>query len=174
MTWFRKECEQLVTLVKTPEKFYETQLAETDLKNARQFYVFILGVKGVVTLFEVFLLDFSNLNALFLISIVVSSVIIWGFGYLGAGVLHLFAKLVGGRGNYKRSFQIYVYGSALGLLIGRLPILGLAGYLYGIYLTFLAMHVLHKISKKRALLLFVLIFLSAFVLQAFSFNIVGV
>ena len=174
VVWFRRESEQLVTLVKTPEKFYKTQLEETNLKKARRFYIFILGVKIVVTFCEVILLSFSDLNALFLISIVVSSVIIFGLGYLGAGGLHLFAKLVGGKGDYKSSFQIYVYGSAPGLLIGRLPILGMVGYLYGIYLTFLAIQILHRISKKKAFLLFVLIFLSALLLQAFSFSVAGV
>jgi len=174
LTWFSRESEQLVALVKTPEKFYKTQLEEPNLKKARRFYVFILTAKIVVTLCEVLLLSFSDLNALLLISIVISSVIIFGLGYLGAGVLHLFAKLIGGKGEYKRSFQIYVYGSAPGLLVGRMPILGLVGYIYGIYLTFLAIHILHKISKKKTLLLFVLIFLSAFALQAISFSIAGV
>lgn len=173
-TWFGRESEQLIALVRTPKKFYKSQLEETNLKKARRFYIFILIAKAMVTLFEVLLLSFSDLSALLLISIVISSIIIFALGYLGAGVLHLFARLVGGKGGYKRSFQIYVYGSAPGLLVGRMPIVGLVGYIYGVYLTFLAIHVLHKISRKKALLIFVLIFLSAFLLQAISFSIAGI
>ena len=73
--------------------------------------------------------------------------------YLGAGVCHLLVLLLaGGRhAGFNATFKAYAYSSAASLL-AWVPVAGYAASLYGLYLLFVGLRELHRISPARAAL----------------------
>jgi hypothetical protein len=72
--------------------------------------------------------------------------------FLDAALLHLFmVKFVDGTGSYESTFRVVCYASAVSL-VSWVPIVGLVGQLYEIYLAALGMSVVHRASMGRTLL----------------------
>ena len=71
--------------------------------------------------------------------------------FLGAGWLHIFAKLLRGKGNYSATYKAIVYADTPSLLFGWIPIAGAIISLYSIYLTLVGISKLHEISMARAI-----------------------
>ncbi|MEM5777597.1 MAG: Yip1 family protein [Candidatus Aenigmatarchaeota archaeon] len=70
--------------------------------------------------------------------------------FIGAGVFHIFAKILGGRSNYNGTFQAYVYGFTPAILLGWIPYIGIIGLIYGVYIFVRGISFIHEISMSKA------------------------
>lgn len=103
--------------------------------------------------------------------------------FVSAGIIHLLAKLLKGKGDYSATYKACIYGATPTYLLGWIPFVGWIPTLYSIYLTMKGISKLHTVSMIRAfvivfviplILLFILlvgIFLLFFL--AFSWHFIG-
>ncbi len=72
--------------------------------------------------------------------------------FLDAALLHLFVvKFVDGTGSYESTFRVVCYASAVNL-VSWVPLVGLVGQLYEIYLVALGASIVHRAGMGRTLL----------------------
>jgi hypothetical protein len=72
--------------------------------------------------------------------------------FVDAALLHLFmVKFVDGTGSYESTFRVVCYASAVSL-VSWVPLVGLVGQLYEVYLAALGMSVVHRAGMGRTLL----------------------
>src|SRR3989338_7305919 len=135
--------KKIESIIKTPVKFFNQAKNEKNLKDAFFYY----GLLSLVSMFgfsAVYFFAYSSLMAipyanllgipsqdfnpitnyfLSLISIFISTFII-----------HLFVRLLKGKGRYVETFKAYAYGSTPSLLLGWVPVIGIVFGLWSIYL----------------------------------------
>jgi len=73
----------------------------------------------------------------------------WGFLFVGAGILHLFVKLFGGKGPYRETFQAVAYASAPAVFNG-IPIIGYFAPIYIVVLQVIGINKRQKLSVGRS------------------------
>jgi len=122
------------------------------------------------------MMSFSVISGFFVISYLLGI----GFFFLGVGILHLWIKIWGGKGNYAKTFQISAYAETPTYLIYTLIFIGyLIGYLTGEfglfyrYLGYTLMFIgavyslillmigtahMHKISRAKTILMYAIPF----------------
>ena len=84
--------------------------------------------------------------------------------FVGSGIIHLFIKLVGGKGDCQKTFKAMVYSSTPSLLLAWIPYIGPLFSLWALYLAIKGVSILHDISMGRAFLaVFLLPFILAFI-----------
>ena len=71
--------------------------------------------------------------------------------FLGASILHMFAKMFNSTEKFKDTYAIYSYGSLPYALIGWIPYVKMVGLIYGVYIQFIALQKGHYFSKKKAI-----------------------
>jgi hypothetical protein len=80
-----------------------------------------------------------------------------GLVFLGAGILHVWLMLWGGKAEYEKTFQLYIYSSTPSLLFGWIPILGALVWFYDLGLLIIGTPYTHKdISQHRAVWVYVI------------------
>jgi hypothetical protein len=78
-----------------------------------------------------------------------------------AGFIHLFIRLLGGKGSYSFTYKGIVYASTPSLLLGWIPYVGFIPGIYAFYLELKGLSKLHQIGMGRV---FVAIFVVPFLL----------
>lgn len=81
--------------------------------------------------------------------------------FIGAGVVHLFVRLLGGKGKYSDTYKAVTYASTPSLLLGWIPFIGAIFGIYSFYLNLKGLSKLHLISMGRV---FVAVFVVPMVL----------
>ena len=93
--------------------------------------------------------------------------------FVSVGIIHLFVKLMKGKGDYGATYKALIYASTPSMLLGWIPYIGTIIGLYTLYLELKGVSILHKIGMGRALLavlvipvvvIFVLVFAVAYLL----------
>jgi hypothetical protein len=79
-----------------------------------------------------------------------------GFVFLVAGLLHVWILIFGGKADYTKSYQLYVYSHTPSYLLGWIPFLGFFAGIYSLILLILGTEKMHDISRKRAILMYVI------------------
>ncbi len=79
------------------------------------------------------------------------------FSFIWAGIVHIFTRIVRGKGKYADSYKAIVYGATPTLLLGWIPFVGFVANLYSLYLQLKGISKLHQISMLRALVAIVVI-----------------
>ncbi len=79
---------------------------------------------------------------------------IWVF--IGAGILHIWFKIFGGKASYQKTFQLYVYSHVPEILLGLLPILGMILWIWTMVLLVIGSQKTHKLTKNKAILIIVI------------------
>ncbi len=72
---------------------------------------------------------------------------------IGTAVLHGWIKLFRGKGNFVKTFQLNVYAMVPATLFGWVPIASLVASFYGMYLTILGIEALHKVTRRKAVII---------------------
>lgn len=93
----------------------------------------------------------------------------WTGLYIGAGMIHLFVLLLGGKRDYEETFKVYSYSFAP-MLIGFIPVLGSLARIYSLALTIMGVHVRQKLSVGKAI---AAVLLPAAVFILFIFSMMG-
>ncbi len=92
-----------------------------------------------------------NLGAAWLPLLIVGSYIMLHVGFwIGTTVLHLFFKIVGGKGSYAQTAQVFAYSASPRLVFGWIPVIGGLASIWTIVLYFISSMKVHKIGGGRA------------------------
>ena len=171
-----------------PSRFFDSIKPEQGIEAPLRF-AFVLY--AVVTLFfavvlfllssviMAFLVPFigqsSALIALGLSSILVIGVFLFMIvsGFVGAGILHVFVRLLRGKGNYTESYKSVAYSQPpiiFMMILGMVPVIGIAFLavfsIFEAYVLIVGISRLHEISKKRALTTLLIPSITAIILIA--------
>ncbi len=125
------------------------------------FAVVLFLLSSIIMAFLVpFIGQSSILDALGLSSILIIGMFLFMIisGFVGAGILHVFVKLLRGKGNYTATYKSVVYSQSpiiLMMILGMIPVIGIAFLavfsIFEAYVLIVGISRLHEISKKRAL-----------------------
>jgi hypothetical protein len=78
------------------------------------------------------------------------------FSFVAAGVLHVWILIFGGKGNYSKTYQLFVYSRTPGFIIGWIPFVGLIAWIYDLVLLIIGTQKVHSISKLKSILMYVI------------------
>ncbi|MBI4150112.1 YIP1 family protein [Candidatus Woesearchaeota archaeon] len=167
--------EKAGKVCKTPTAFFTANRQEKGMKEAMQ-YMFVLGfLFSLLTVTMNALLAGKKAFATYqnLVLFVLGAQLVLAYLFLiilffvEAGLVHLFARLFGGKATYKDTYRIIIYGDTPSLLFGWIPVLGILAFVYSIYIHIVGVRIFHRLSRgmaSLAVLLSVLIMLSALVM----------
>lgn len=171
--------QELKTVLIHPGEFFEKVKDEKRYELPLRFYFFIiiLQIVSIVFLYFLGLFEFPSLpligslgtgwmlllsGIVILMVIVVFLLTIIGT-FIGAGILHIFAKIFGAKGGYHNTYKAFVYSTAPAIFSGFLYLnfgdmwLKLIMFLpfsaWGFILLVKGLSKLHNISGKRAFLI---------------------
>lgn len=86
---------------------------------------------------------FGDFFMLFILMLI--CVFIWG------AILHVFAYLLGGRGNISRSIKVALYSSTPLMLLGWIPVLGIFGWIWVGALNVVGLHQYQDLGEGKAI-----------------------
>ena len=78
--------------------------------------------------------------------------------FLWAGLLHGWILIFGGKENYEKSYQLYIYAKTPQFILGWIPLFGLFAWIYYVVLLIIGTQRVHGISQKKAILMYVIPF----------------
>jgi hypothetical protein len=88
-------------------------------------------------------------------AIVLASVIGYFLGlalsFVGAGILHIWIMIWGGKAPYTKTYQLAVYSGTPSMLFGWIPFIGMFAGIYALILLILGTPKTHNISMKKSL-----------------------
>jgi len=128
----------------------------------------IFSVMGLIGSGNVFGLIFGTAGMVMvvlgiLIGLPVILLMSWLMLFAGAGIIHLFVLLLGGKQGYVETFKVLAYSTAPALF-GFIPLIGHAAAIYSIILQVFGIHKRHKMSMGRAVAVILLPLAILFVL----------
>lgn len=155
-----------------PQKFFQRIQKEKGLKKAFIYFAILFLFSTILSflfsllmmpLYQQILASLSlNIPTLQYSSgwVVLNQAISYLVGLLGsfiiAGLLHVWLLIFGSRAEYEKTYQLYVYSRTPVFLFGWIPILGFIASIYGLVLLIIGTMQLHKISKTKAILIYVI------------------
>jgi len=150
--------EKAKLVLTKPSKFFEGVKKEEGVQPAFTYFAVISLVNLVLGTAASYLFLRSLLGtSVSLPTLIVSYVISLLFAFVVAGILHVWIKLFRGKGNYAKTFQLYVYSDTPKMLIGWIPFIGsLIGSVYGLILLIIGGEILHGFSRRRSIFVFVI------------------
>jgi len=158
-----------------PSEFFEAVKSEEDIGKPLKFAAIMAFIFAAIFSILLFMIGFillqlfllipgfsalgSLLTALGTLMIILIGAFIWIFfiamTFVGAAVIHVFAKIVGGEGNYTATYKAYAYSLST-LIFMWIPFVNIIFVFLEIYIIIVGLSKLHGISKKRALLALIL------------------
>lgn len=166
--------QRILQILLDPVYFFSKHEPEIGLKRAFSSYAFLLlfsVILGSVTnyyfldyyykillsFFDVqnFSLPKYNLLGILLTSLL-SYPIMLAFSFLTALILHSYCKLFGSRAPYSKSYQLFAYSQVPKLVLGWIPFIGILVSLYTIVLLIIGTEHIHKFSRKKSVLIYII------------------
>ena len=159
--------EKVKAVILQPGKFFERVRGEKDIWTSFK-YVAILSLVSLVVGIIGYSMNFGSalsgiatyvpMLASFSASIgigsaIVSYIISLAMTFVSAGIIHIIAKLLNGKGNYTATYKAMAYSSTPSLLLGWVPWIGIIAYLYSLYLGIVGVSKLHSVSMLRSILI---------------------
>jgi hypothetical protein len=165
--------EKVKSVLFQPTKFFEGLKKEKGVKTAFTYFIilsfinFVLGIIVTMT-FQKYMYGFWNrmygmafpmpaqtLEFLvlfpfiwYLVGILLSFVI--------AGLLHVWILIFGGKEDYSKTYQLYIYSGTPGYVFGWIPFISVFAWLYSLMLLILGTQKVHGIEKNKAILMYVI------------------
>lgn len=93
---------------------------------------------------------------------------VWG------AVLFVWLKIWKANGTYGDAYRLYVYSRTPSYLLGWVPFVSIAAWLYSLYLMILGTHVIYKMSLRRSAIIFITPLVLFFVLLFIAVSALGV
>lgn len=162
--------EKVRTVVMSPTEFFSRIKSEEGVGKAFAYYAILSLISlavGIIaftfnmpflsplgSLFQFFplLSQYTTLAGMIGLILPVGIYIIGLIGvFIGAAFVHLFIRLLGGKGDYSMTFKAVVYSATPSLLLGWIPYVGVIPGIYSFYLYLKGLSMLHLISMKRVL-----------------------
>ena len=96
-------------------------------------------------------------SKIFLIIVAILSYIVGlGLSFVGAGILHGWILLWGGKADYTKTYQLSVYSSTAYMVLGWLPVIGLLARIYDLYLLIIGTTKMHDLSLNRSIWMYLI------------------
>lgn len=169
---FTEILNKIKKILVDPKGFFESNKKDTSVETALKFNAILLIVSVVTgALFTSAIIkplaNISGVNSNISISSLILGYIMALVGtFIAAGIMHLWIKLFGGKGDYVKTFQMFVYANTPRMLFSWIPVLGTIGApIYGLYIWIVGAVVLHGFSKKKA---FLVLALPAIIITVFA------
>ncbi|MBI3032550.1 YIP1 family protein [Candidatus Woesearchaeota archaeon] len=100
----------------------------------------------------------------FVVQFVVSYIGLIVFSFVLVGILYLWLLLWGGKADYTETYKLWVYASTPQLLLGWIPLVGFLAWIYKVVLLVIGTEIVHKLSRTRAVLAYVVPMVLLFIL----------
>ena len=155
-----------------PQSFFGNLKKETGIKTAFK-YMLIVSLLGLVLglivgqLFQGVWIDLIskmgfNLPAsqlgigttIFFAALGYGSSLLLSF--VTAGILHVWILIFGGKENYSKTYQLYVYSSTPKWALSWIPFVGFLTSIYSLVLLIIGTHKVHNISKMKSALMYII------------------
>ena len=99
-----------------------------------------------------------------------SYVIGLGLSFVYAGILHVWILIFGGKNSYTKTYELGAYAGTPSMLFGWIPFVGwIGGTIWSLMLLIMGTEQVHKIARKRAVLMYLIPVLILFILGALIF-----
>ena len=139
-----------------PTEFFTEIKKEVGVGKAFKYLALISLVYAVLLtifmfIFSIFLGGFG-LFFLLVLPIIIYFISLIG-SFVGAGFMHLFVKMFGGKGDYSATYKVSVYSATPTFLLGWIQFVNLFVSIYSFYLYLKGLSILHDISMGRAFLI---------------------
>ncbi len=191
--FFSRLVNRSVLLVTDPYGFFEQVKAEPGMGEAFRVFAILSGFSAIMALLMNRVLLTPTTIEYFLKSTGVSFpfqfqspnfagqfvllIIGYAFGlglvFVGAAILHAWSKIWGGNASFADSFRLHVYRKIPVFLVGWVPVIGGVIGIYGLILTIIGVQKIHGISRRRAIIMFLLPYLFFFVLALLAVAFAG-
>lgn len=156
--------EKVKKVLTSPTEFFEKVKGEEGIGEAFKYYIIfsliyniIFGLLVNFGLSGIPIEQMGPFRALGLALPIAFFIISLISLFIGTAILHAFAKIFGGKGDYSETFKAVVYGATPSLLLGWVPFIGLILVFYSLYLQIKGISMLHQVSMGRAFLIVFLI-----------------
>ncbi len=174
-------------VILSPRVFYHEIEKEQGWKDALSYAIAIAVISSIFGILELTVLSpvFKNFipsylqpeNTPQILDILpaffMSTVMVVLLGFVWAGALHLWFKVVRLKGTYWGIYKTYIYSRAPLSILGWIPFVGGLFGLYSLYVLAVGMSVHYKITVKKALLLLVVPLIVLFIVQALLFTFIA-
>ena len=172
-------------ILTSPKSYFKSLKKERGISNAFVYFVIValitLILPLIVSYFGAFkefqeafdILGFqSQTFLLFVILFSLFSYIFYlGFSFVIAGLLHIWILIFGGKSEYSKTYQLFVYSSTPGLLFGWIPFVGFLSGFYNLYLLIIGTPIIYKeISMKKSILMYIIPNVLVFILFLILFG----
>lgn len=155
-------------IITEPVKFFEKH-QEKGVLDAF-LYLVVLGLITVILgsiVSKVYLTLMSNmLGGIFaeipfgfpfiLAMVLFGYVLLLGMSFVGAGILHLYIKILGGKLPYHKTYQLVIYSQTPRLLIGWIPFVSMIAGIWDIILLIIGTHKMYKFSTTKSVLMYII------------------
>jgi hypothetical protein len=164
---FISSVKQAVEIVKLNGKVAENVSKD---KNATLMGILIIAIGSILASVASSIV-LGNLNLSLIIFAPIISIIVY---FIGIGVMHLLARLLGGKANYMEYFRAQSYSSVLSWLgiLALIPLLGgiinFVVSIWGIVVSVVILENVHKLTRLKAIIVVVVPFLVLVLLVAFG------
>lgn len=164
--WSR-DIARIQEIVRSPKTFFAGISTEKGYNTSFSFFLFITAISSVLS-FVVYALanraqagDPTTIPA-FALSFLVNLPL----SFLFALLLHGWIRIFRGKGQYQKTYRLYVYSRTPTVLTSFLPLVSLIGWIYSLYVLGVALHTMYGFSTKKIVIMLAiplaLLFLSSY------------
>jgi hypothetical protein len=162
---------KIKTIMFEPTKFFTKSQKEIGIKGAFKYLTILALFSSLLTFivsyfFQPFQTSFierligsdvlSEVATPTLLDALSSYAAILILSFLIVGILHLWIKLFKGKAKYKKTYQLYVYGTTPSFLLSWIPFVGNFAWIYSLIVLITGTSIIHKISKTRSMILYLI------------------
>jgi len=175
--------EKIKKVLSSPSEFFDEIKKEKGIGEAFKYFALLSLLQPLVTTvvlaqglnFEKYSVIFGGLTfgagiAVYTILYLFSLV----FSFIGVGIIHLSAKLLGGKGDYSATYKVFAYGTTPTLLFGWIPWIGLILALYSYYLELKGLSKLHDVTMSRSFVITLLPVAVIMIILLIMFLVMGI
>gem|GEM_PF-1878344 len=157
----------------SPNKFFKKYKKEKGLKEAFVYFAvlsFISVILGIIGHYlfspyysylvkSIFKINYTARNMplnLLVITYLIGWVLALITGFISAGFLHIYLLIFGGKAKYEDTYRLYSYSLTPVFLVKWVPVIGRFVTLWEIALLIIGTQKIHKMSRNKAILIYVI------------------
>ncbi len=155
------------------EKFFLNLSKEKGIQDSLLFYVILLAFSVLmnylfkISLGEIYTKSFYNIfnlnlplpeyDALSLIpTTILGYIIAVALSFLLAGILYVWLIIFGGKKDYAKAYQLYIYSETPSLLLNWIPIVSFFAWIYSFILLILGTKKIYEFSTAKSVLIYLI------------------
>lgn len=158
--------EKMAYILARPTQFFTNLKKEKDIVPSFLFFLVLMAWTLIMTVFSRYIFSsfispevsplqvfpYSIIILLLFLGYAIGAL----FQFIVAGILHVYILLFGGKASYTKTFQVLIYSGTPSFLVGWIPIVNFFAWIWALVLLIQGTHLIHKISKLRSALMYVI------------------